>query len=142
MNEKIKVFLTTCPKCGEDLEPSWSVCPLCGLRIKPEESLLMRSVIWLSLLVGYVLMVLAIAKTDQNLAVCFGVVVGLPLAYVFGKALIFRMSGQPLTLGQLGRTGLRAGLITFLTVVVAPVVLGIACLLLLFAICASGGAFR
>ncbi len=142
MTEENHESLTTCPKCDVSLNPAWSVCPVCGLRIKPENGLALRAALWGGVLVGYVLMVLAVIRTDRTLAIGFGVVVGVPLAYVFGRAVIFRLSGRPLTLGQLGRATLRAAIVTILTVVVGPLVLGTACLLLLFAICATGAAFH
>ena len=137
MNEPTEVPLKCCPGCQDEVQPEWAVCPFCGLRLKPADDLLARSVAWLAVLGGFVLGELAIYKHDPNAAAAYGTLLGLPLAYVFGKAVLFRWQGQPLTWRQLSRTTVRATLTTFVLLVVIPVAIGIAFLLLAFAICAG-----
>ena len=135
MSQEIKDFLDTCPGCEKALEPNWFVCPHCGLRVKPGNDFIARSLLWTAVLLAFVMMVLYIAKHDEAAASGFAAVIGIPLAYVFGKAILFRLMGKPLSWQQLRRTTIRVGMITFIYAVVIPTIIGIAMLLLLFAIC-------
>ena len=128
--------LKTCPGCRKDLDANWFVCPFCGLRLKPGNDLIMRSLTWLAILLGYVLTITLISQHDPDAAAGLGFLFGAPLAYVFGKAVLFRLQGTPLTWSQLRQTSFRAAMTTFLLVVVVPLVLGVA--LLIFALAACG----
>lgn len=139
MNESMEPVETRCPGCDKRLEAQWVVCPYCGLRLKPADDLLRRSAAWIVVLLGFALGESAIAAKDPSLAGCLAVLIGLPLAYAFGKAVIFRVRGTPLTWNQLGRTTLRAGITTFGLLVVLPVVIGVCVIALAFIACFSGG---
>lgn len=84
---------------------------------------------------GYVLGVTLITLKDRDAGIGFGLLFGLPLAYLFGKAVIFRISGRPLTWRELGLSSLRTVLVTIGLMVILPLAVGLAALLLLFAIC-------
>ncbi len=126
-----------CPGCANQLEADWFVCPYCGLRMKPANDLLLRSLMWLGILLTFVLTLTAISTRDPDAAAGLGVIFGLPLAYVFGKAVVFRVTGNPLTWNQLWRTSIRAGVTTFLLFVVVPTVLAVAFLIFAFVMCAG-----
>lgn len=137
MNEPVesRAALKSCPRCRKDLDANWLVCPYCGLRLKPGNDLLLRSLVWLGVLLTFVLTVTVISQRDPDAAAGLGMVFGIPLAYVFGKAVLFRLQGTPLTWSQLQNTSFRAATVTFLLLVVVPVVLGVALLLFAFVAC-------
>jgi len=128
-----------CPGCHKATEPKWFVCPHCGLRLKPTDDLMKRSLMWLGILSTFILAQVVVAQRDRDLAWGFSFLVGLPLAYVFGKAVLFRLMGRPLTWSQLGRTSVRTVVTTFVLVVVVPIAIGLALLIFLFIVC-SGSA--
>ncbi len=84
---------------------------------------------------GFVLGVTLITLNDRDAGVGFGMLFGLPLAYVFGKAVLFRFHGRPLTWRELGLTSLRTAAVSFGTMVVLPILIGVAVLVMFFAIC-------
>lgn len=127
-----------CPQCEKELQSQWVVCPYCGLRLKPADDLLKRSLMWIGVLLTFVLAQTLIAQQGSELAGAFGVIVGLPLAYVFGKAVVFRVRGVPLTWNQLSRTSVRAFFTAFILLFVLPLVIGIAALILLLMACSAG----
>lgn len=141
MSDSIELADNRCPSCDKKLESKWLVCPYCGLRLKPADDLVVRSLTWFAILLGFTLGERAVARSDPNLATGLGVLIGLPLAYAFGKAVLFRLRGTPLTWGQLSRTTLRAGLTTFGLLVVLPVVIGVSVIVLAFIACFSAGNF-
>ncbi len=129
--------LKTCPGCHKELEANWVVCPHCGLRLKPANDLLVRSLMWLAVLTAFTVLIAVIGTHDRDAASGLGFLFGLPLAYVFGKAVVFRLAGTPLTWNQLWNTSFRAGMMTFLMLVVVPMVLGVALLIFLFIACSG-----
>lgn len=137
MNEPIQppALPHSCPGCRKVLQPDWVVCPFCGLRLRPGDDLLWRSVTWLAVLVAFVVGISKISEHDPDAAAGLGMIVGLPLAYVFGKAVLFRLRGSPLTWSQLWHTGFKAGMMTVLMLVVIPMVIGVALLLFAFVAC-------
>lgn len=141
MKEQPTQSLPDCPKCGKSLDASWMVCPYCGLRLKLTESVVVRAIIWSLVIFAFVSVDIVLSRSDDGFATWFSILVGLPLAYTFGKALIFRLRGKPLTFSQLGIVSIRVAFYTFIVTVVAPVVLGVALILCFLAICMSGGFF-
>jgi hypothetical protein len=133
MSAPIQQFL--CPGCSHEVQEQWVACPVCGLRLKPATELLPRIVAWGGVLIAFVSAVLLIARHDQDAAAGFAVVTGLPLCYIFGKAVLFRLQGQPLTWKQLGQTSVRTFLVGFGLLVVAPALIGAALIILLLAVC-------
>ncbi len=142
MTEPTLITEFCCPRCQTVTQPEWLACPKCGLQLRPGSDLLLRSVMWAGILGAYLLAITLISQSDPSAAVGFGVLVGLPLCYIFGKAVIFRFSGRPLTWQHLGMTTLRTILISAGLYIVMPVLIGIAAVLLLLAVCASMGVFR
>ena len=128
---------TDCPGCQKAVEAEWMVCPHCGIRLKSGNDLVTRSFQWLGVLLVFVAGQVAISLYDPNLAGVYGLLLGLPLTYAFGRAVLARMHGVPLTWRQLRATTLRAAAMTFVLLVVVPIVIGVALLLLAFAICAG-----
>ena len=139
MNEPIEspVPSKRCPGCMKQLDADWFVCPYCGLRMKPANDLLVRSLMWLGILLTFLLTLTAISTREPDAAAGLGVIFGLPLAYVFGKAVVFRVTGNPLTWNQLWKTSVRAGITTFMLFVVVPTVLAVALLIFAFVMCAG-----
>jgi hypothetical protein len=120
-----------CPQCQADVHADWTCCPKCGYWLKPEGPLTWRLVAWALVLGFYVVGVTLIARHDLDTAIGFGVLFGIPLCYVLGKAIIFRMNGRPLTYRQLAITSLKA----FGIAVVVPWLIGVALVLLLCVLC-------
>ncbi len=126
-----------CPQCLVTVQEEWVACPKCGQRLKPGGDLLRRGFIWSATLAAFVLAIVLIYPENPDAAVGFGVIFGLPLCYIFGKAVMFRLSGRPLTWHDLGMTTLRTALVTLGLVIVLPVVIGMAAVLLLLAVCSG-----
>jgi hypothetical protein len=142
MSEPTPIVDFFCPRCQAVTQPDWIVCPKCGLQLRPGTDLLSRIAMWGMIFAAYVGAVVLIAKHDQDSASGFGILVGLPLCYIFGKAVIFRLSGRPLTWRHLGMTTLRTVLVSIGLLVVLPVIIGVEAILLLLAVCASMGVFH
>lgn len=142
MSEPTPITEFCCPRCQFVTEPEWLACPKCGLQLKPGSDFLPRAAMWAIVFAAYLSAVLLIAQHDQDSAFGFGILVGLPLCYIFGKAVIFRISGRPLTWQHLGMTTLRTVLVSAGLFVVLPVIIGVAAILLLLAVCASMGVFH
>lgn len=142
MSEPTPLTEFCCPRCQFVTQPDWFVCPKCGLHLKPGSDLLPRAAVWGMIFAAYIGAVVLIARHDQDSAFGFGILVGLPLCYIFGKAVIFRLSGRPLTWQQVGMTTLRTVLVSAGLFVVLPVIIGVAAILLLLAVCASMGVFH
>ena len=142
MSDSTPITEFLCPRCQSVTEPDWMACPKCGLQLKPGSNLVTRAVMWSLVLAAYLCAVMLIAQHDQDSALGFGILVGLPLCYIFGKAVIFRVSGRPLTWQHLGMTTLRTVLVSAGLFIVLPVIIGVAAILLLFAMCASMGLFH
>lgn len=126
-----------CPGCDAPVDEKWVACPKCGTPLKPADDLLVRSAIWIALLAAYVFATLLIYKEDQRAAITFGVLCGLPLVYLFGKAVLFRLRGRPLTWKELGWTSFRVAVVGVLMTVVLPMIIGLAMIVLLFAVCGT-----
>lgn len=137
MNEPTPVTEFCCPNCLVAVQEAWVACPQCGLRLKPGGDLVPRAIAWSATLVAFVLAVALIYPHDESAAITFGVIFGLPLCYIFGKAVMFRLSGRPLNWHDLGMTTLRTALVTIGLVIVLPVVIGMAAVLLLLAVCSG-----
>jgi len=133
MSSPIDQFV--CPQCNHEVREEWVSCPVCGLRLKPGGDLVPRAIAWAAVLASYVWGVTLLYRHDRDQALAFAVLVGLPLCYIFGKAVIFRIQGKPLTWKQLGRTSARTALVSLGLLIVAPVLLGLAVVLLLFVVC-------
>ncbi len=140
MNEPSEIASNYCPGCQTGVETGWMVCPHCGLRLKRGNDLVTRSFQWLAVLVVFATGQALVSWFDPNLAAAYGLLLGLPLAIAFSIAAVRRIQGVPLTWRQLRTTTLRAAAFTFVLLVVVPIVIGVALLLLAFAICA--GAFQ
>lgn len=96
---------------------------------------------WMAVLVVFALGQVFTLYYDTTLAAGYGLLVGLPLACAFSKAVVFRVYGIPLRWRELRSTMLRAAATTataFGLLVVALILIGVAVLLLVFSIC--GGA--
>src|SRR5690242_6974866 len=133
-----------CPGCEAPVDEKWVACPNCGMQLKPADDLLVRSAMWIFLLAAYVFATLLIYKEDRQAGITFGVLCGLPLVYLFGKAVLFRLRGRPLTWKELGWTSFRVALVGVFVTVVLPVIIGVAMVVLLFAVCGMmmlGGKF-
>ena len=137
MSQPDEIFLNVCPQCGADLKWRWFTCPQCGYRLKSGKELLYRAAGWLGVLMAFVTGLTVISKYDTNTASAVGALLGFPLAYVFGKAVVFRLSGSPMSWPQLRNTSLRAIVTAIAVMVVLPVVIGIALLIFLFAVCSG-----
>ncbi len=111
------------------------ICQHCGLRLKPGHELVIRSCVWLAVLLVFALGQLAVSWYDSNMAVGFRVLLGLPIAYAFGKSVLFRIRGTPLTWHQLRDTALRAVAYTLGLLVVLPIVIGVTLVLFMFVTC-------
>ena len=135
MNEPAEPSSTRCPGCGQAVESNRLVCHHCGLRLKPGHELAIRSLVWLAVLLVFAVGQLAISWYDTNVAIGFRVLLGLPIAYAFGKAVLFRIRGTPLTWHQLRDTALRAVAYTFGLLVVLPIIIGVTLLLFTFSVC-------
>ncbi|MDZ4688762.1 MAG: hypothetical protein SH850_27120 [Planctomycetaceae bacterium] len=120
-----------CPQCSADVQADWACCPKCGRWLKAEGPLAWRLVAWAVVLTAFVLAVTLIARDNRDAGLAFGVLFGLPLAYVLGKAILYRMQGRPLTYGQLAMTSLRA----FGAAIVLPWIVGVALVVLLCVLC-------
>lgn len=92
---------------------------------------------WVGVLISFVVAQTLIAKYAGDWAGVFFIAVGLPLAYVFVKAMVYRIRGVPLTWSQLGRTSVRAFFTVVILSIVVPIVIGIAALIFLFMICSG-----
>ena len=106
--------------------------------VKGGPGLLTRSLQWLAVLVVFALGQILVACYDPNVAATYALVVGLPLTYAFGKAVVYRIYGIPLTWHELGSTTLRAVTTTATTFAMFAMVMMVfyfALYLLLFAIC-------
>lgn len=133
-----------CPGCDAPVDEKWVACPKCGTQLKPADDLFVRSAIWIFLLASYVFATLLIYEENQQAAITFGVLCGLPLVYLFGKAVLFRLRGRPLTWKELGWTSFRLALVGVFMTVVLPTIIGVAMIVLLFAVCGTmmlGGKF-
>lgn len=137
MTEPIPVTEFCCPSCLVAVQEEWVSCPKCGQRLKPGGDLVPRALGWSAALAAFVLAVVLIYPNNPEGAIGFAVIFGLPLCYIFGKAVMFRMSGRPLTWHDLGMTTLRTALVTIGLVIVLPVVIGMAAVLLLLAVCSG-----
>jgi hypothetical protein len=131
MNEPTPLQNFQCPQCNTDVQPDWACCPKCGYWLKPEGPLAWRLVAWAFVLAAFVLGVTLIARHDRDTALGFGVLFGLPLCYVLGKAIVYRFQGRPLTYGQLAVTSLKA----FGVAIVLPWLIGVALVVLLCILC-------
>lgn len=120
-----------CPRCGNDVHTDWTCCPKCGFWLKREGPLMLRLAAWGLVLSAFVLAISLIARHDRDGAIVFGVMFGLPLAYVLGKAILFRMQGRPLTYQQLVATSFKA----IGVAVVLPWLIGASLLILLCVLC-------
>ena len=117
---------------NEPAEPTSSRC------VKGGPGLLTRSMQWLAVLVVFILGQVLATWYGPNVAATYALLVGLPLVYVFGKAVVYRIYGIPLTWRELGSTTLRAVTTTATTFAMFAMVLMVfyfALYLLLFAIC-------
>jgi hypothetical protein len=106
--------------------------------LKPGNDLVIRSFVWLAVLLAFTLGQLAVSAYAPNLSVAYGLLLGLPMLFAFGKAVLFRIKGPPLTWYQLRNIALRATAYTFVLLVVVPIVIGVigvALLLLAFVVC-------
>lgn len=137
MNEPTPVTEFCCPRCLIATQEAWVACPQCGYRLKPGGDLIPRALAWSAALLAFVFAVVLISQHDRDAALGFGVIFGLPLCYIFGKAVMFRLSGRPLNWQDLGMTTLRTALVTIGLVVVLPVMIGMAAILLLLAACSG-----
>jgi len=135
MSDSTQIQQFLCPKCNAEVREEWVACPACGLRLKPGGDLLPRSLAWAGVLAAYVSAVILIARYDHDVAHAFMLLVGLPLCYIFGKAVLFRVRGKPLTWKELGATSARTFVVGLGVTVVLPVVIGMAMVVLLFAVC-------
>jgi hypothetical protein len=126
-----------CPSCNTPLDETWVSCPICGFRVKPADDLLVRAIAWSVVLAAFVLATLLIYKNDAEGAVAFGVLFGLPLVYIFGKAVLFRLRGRPMTWKDLGWTSFRVAVVGVALTVVLPLLIGLAAVVLLFAVCGA-----
>jgi hypothetical protein len=126
-----------CPGCDAPIDEQWVACPKCGTRLRPADDLFVRSAIWIMLLGAYVFATLLIYKEDRQAGITFGVLCGLPLVYLFGKAVLFRLRGRPLTWKELGWTSFRVALVGVFVTVVLPMIIGMAMIVLLFAVCGT-----
>ena len=129
------VSLQSCPGCRKDLDANWLVCPYCGLRLRPGDDLVMRSLMWLGILLIFVVTTTLVSQRDPDMAAGLAGLIGIPMAYIFGKAVLFRIRGKPMTWSQLGNTTLRTAWMAFLLMIVAPAVLGVALILFAFVAC-------
>ena len=127
----------TCPGCAETVEATWMVCQFCGTRLKPGNDLVVRSFAWLAVLLAFALGQVAVSLYGRDAAVAYGLLLGLPMVYVFGKAVWFRIQGTPLTWSQLRKTAVRSAALTFVLLVVGPIVIGVTLLIFAFAVCAG-----
>ena len=130
-NEVNDAMVGDCPRCKNHLEVNWFVCPYCGTRIRPGDDLIQRSFTWLLIISGFLLALTIIAQSDEAAATGLGMIFGIPLAYVFGKAVLFRILGKPLGWDRLGAAAVRS----FLFLVVAPMAIGLCVLILGFIAC-------
>jgi len=140
MNEPTELAANHCRFCKAAVEANWMVCPHCGLRQKSGDDLVTRSFQWLAVLIVFAAGQALVSRYQPLLAASYGLLLGLPLTIAFCIAVIYRLQGVPLTWRQLRATTLRAAALTFVLLVVVPIVIGVALLLLAFAICA--GAFQ
>lgn len=113
------------------------VCQFCGTRLKPGNDLVVRSFAWLAVLLAFALGQVAVSLYGRDAAVAYGLLLGLPMVYVFGKAVWFRIQGTPLTWSQLRKTAVRSAALTFVLLVVGPIVIGVTLLIFAFAVCAG-----
>lgn len=137
MAEPTPITEFCCPRCSTATQDNWVSCPKCGQRLKPGGDLVPRILAWSMTLAAFVSAVALIAQHDRDSAIGFGVIFGLPLCYIFGKAVMFRWSGKPLNWHDLGMTTLRTALVTIGLVIVLPVVIGMAAVILLLAVCSG-----
>lgn len=131
MNEPTPLQDFQCPQCNSDVQADWTCCPKCGYWLKAEGPLAWRLVAWAVALAAFVLGVTLIARHDLDTGLAFGVLFGVPLCYVLGKAIVFRFQGRPLTYRQLAITSLKA----FGVAVVLPWLIGVALVVLLCVVC-------
>jgi len=114
--------------------------PTTSRSMKGDSSLLMRSLQWLAVMLAFALGQVLTAKYDPNVGAAYALLAGLPLAYVFCKAVVYRLYGIPLTWRELSVTTLRAAATTATTFALLAAVLIVACAslyLLVIAICSS-----
>ena len=135
MNEPPDPSSTRCPGCHKAVESNRVICHHCGTRLKPGHELVVRSLVWLAVLLVFALGQLAISWYDSNMAIGFRVLLGLPIAYAFGKAVLFRIRGTPLTWHELRDTAVRAAACTFGLLVVLPIVIGVTLVMFMLAVC-------
>jgi hypothetical protein len=126
-----------CPQCDREVDEQWVACPACGLRLKPHTELMPRIVAWGAALLAYVWAVTLLMEHQPDAVWPFAILVGLPLCYIFGKAVVFRIRGKPLTWKQLGWTSLRTAVVSLGLMIVLPVLIGAALVVLLLVVCAG-----
>lgn len=124
-----------CHKCDANVRADWSCCPQCGTWLRPDGPFTYRLLMWFGLLIGLVSITWLLSRVSPEQALVFALIFGLPLCYTFGKAVWFRLTGKPLTYGQLGSTTIRAFFVNVGMFVVLPMMIGIAAFILLFAVC-------
>jgi hypothetical protein len=124
-----------CPQCAAEVQEQWVACPGCGLRLKPHTDLLPRIALWGGIFLSFVWVLTLMLRHEPAQAGWFALLAGLPLCYIFGKAVVFRLRGKPLTWQQLGWTSVRTVVVSFGLMVVLPIVIGVALVLLLLAVC-------
>lgn len=130
---------TLCPHCQHEVQAEWISCPSCGLQLKPAGDILPRAAVWLLILTAYLWATVSLWRKSPAEGQGFAVLFGLPLCYTFGKAVLFRLMGRPLSWNELGATSFRVFVLGFLVMVVAPFVIGAAFVLLLLAVCSAIG---
>lgn len=126
-----------CPRCKAEVHEQWKACPECGLALRPANDLLVRAALWSGLLAGFVILSLLVYRENPNNVPYVVVFFGLPLAYLFGKAVLFRIQGRPLTWKDLGWTSFRVAVVGMFLTIVLPALIGMAALVLLFVVCGT-----
>ncbi|MDX1966107.1 MAG: hypothetical protein SFV23_02945 [Planctomycetaceae bacterium] len=124
-----------CPKCDAEVQADWACCPKCGTWLRSDGPFSYRVLAWLAVAVAFVSATALLSRNSPETATVFAVIFGLPLCYTFGKAVWFRATGRPLTYRDLGLTSVRAFAVNAGLFIVLPTVVGVALVVLMFAVC-------
>ena len=91
-----------CSICRIDFEPQWYVCPNCGTRLNLVDDLAERFRICFVICFAFVIGEVGLASVSQDLAIVFGILIGLPLVYSSCKSTYKQVFHSSITWRELG----------------------------------------
>ena len=127
-----------CPECEQKNNSNWFVCRHCGANLKPIEIQLKFWFFWLVVLsvFGVCEILLVTLARAQEVVFTTVLLIGLPLVYLFGRAVFQHVDGlpNPKSLKAVGKT--------LLLVILLPGAVILSVMILVFVVCASTFSLR